>query len=275
MRYFLSAAEESVEADYRDRLEAHGYQVAETYDDDAVVLSLGGDGSILYNCRRYEEPTILPVAGPGSEANTIDVDGESLLERLATLEDGSRGTDYRLETHRKLKATREGEPIRDGFDALNDIHLHHADPGRAAKFAVRVFDTTGSSGGSVGEIEGANGEDRADREQVVYEADRVIGDGVLVATPFGSSAYYRSITGGFFRTGIGVAFNNAHKPVDAPKSIVLSEAGRVELSLLTTARASSAVLARDDDPDLYELEPDDPVSISLSDRVVEIVHFGT
>ena len=159
MRYFLSAAEESIEAGYRDRLEAHGYRVAGTYDDDVIVLSLGGDGSILYNSRRYEEPTILPVAGPGSEANTIDVDEDTLLERLTTLEDGSRGTDYRLETHRKLAATREGEPIREDFDALNDVHLHHADPGRAAKFTVRVLDTAESSGGSGGGIEGASGED--------------------------------------------------------------------------------------------------------------------
>jgi NAD kinase len=71
MRYFLSAADDPIEKDYAELLEAHGYRVTETYDDDAVLLSLGGDGSILYNSRRYEEPTILPVAGPGSEANTI------------------------------------------------------------------------------------------------------------------------------------------------------------------------------------------------------------
>jgi len=36
-----------------------------------------------------------------------------------------------------------------------------------------------------------------------------IGDGLLVATPFGSTGYYQSITRGFFRTGIGLAFNNS------------------------------------------------------------------
>jgi NAD kinase len=269
MRYFLSAADDPIEKDYAELLEAHGYRVTETYDDDAVLLSLGGDGSILYNSRRYEEPTILPVAGPGSEANTIDVDSDTLLGRLADLEDGTRGTDYRLEAQRKLEATREGEPIRDGFTALNDVHLHHADPGRAAKFSARILDEPNGDPAA----DGDPAVDSDAREETVYGADRLIGDGLLVATPFGSSGYYRSIADGTFRTGVGAAFNNVHKPVDAPRSIVLSEAGRIELSLLTTTRASSAVLARDDDPDVYALEPDEPVSISLSDRVVEIVRF--
>ena len=38
--------------------------------------------------------------------------------------------------------------------------------------------------------------------------DEVIGDGLVVATPFGSSAYFRSISNTTFRTGIGIAFNN-------------------------------------------------------------------
>lgn len=265
MRYFVSAADPSAAADCRTLLDARGYHVLDDYDDDAIVLSLGGDGSILYNGRRYGDPTILPVAGIGSEANTVEVDEASLLERLSALEDGREGTDYHLETHRKLTASRDGEPIRDGFGALNDIHLHHTDPVRAAKFAARVSDVPADrSGDRI--VDGTR--------ETVYDADRIIGDGLLVATPFGSTGYYRSITDGTFETGVGVAFNNVHKPMDAPRSITLSSAGRVEVELLTTARSSSAVLARDDDPEVQRLQPGEVISISLSDRTVDIVRFG-
>lgn len=280
MRYFVSAADDSVAAEYEARLDSQGYRVADEYDDDCVVLSVGGDGSILYNARQFDEPTILPVAGPGSEANTIDVAGAALFDRLAALEDGRVGTDYRLESHRKLAATQDDAPVRGGFTALNDVHLHHADPVRAAKFAVRVLDRpddrTGPDDAGVatdGENETGHNEGADSPESVVYEAEKVIGDGLLVATPFGSSGYYRSITGGVFEIGVGVAFNNVHKPTTAPRSITLSPAGRVEFSLLTTTRSASAVLARDDDTAVYELGPSEPISISLSEQVVEIVRF--
>jgi len=282
MRYFVSAADDSVAADYVALLENHGYSVLGEYENDSVVLSMGGDGSILYNARRFDEPTILPVAGRGSEANRIEVGETDLLDRLADLEDGRDGIDYRLDSHRKLVAEHDGTPIREGFTALNDIHLHHADPVRAAKFAVRVLDRpddeTGTGSGNRAETEreiGLEGGDTGEhsRERTVYEAEKVIGDGLLVATPFGSSGYYRSISGGVFETGLGVAFNNVHKPANAPRSITLSSAGRVELRLLTTTRSASAVLARDDDTDVHELESSELVSISLSDQVVEIVRF--
>ena len=282
MRYFVSAADDSVAADYQELLENHGYRVTDEYEDAALVLSIGGDGSILYNARRFDEPTILPVAGRGSEANRIEVGETVLLDRLADLEDGQTGIEYRLEPHRKLIAERDDTPIRGGFSALNDVHLHHADPVRAAKFAVRVLDRPDDEPGARGRTrteteretwpgDGDTGEHSPER--TIYEAEKVIGDGLLVATPFGSSGYYRSITGGLFESGIGVAFNNVHKPADAPRSITLSSAGRVELSLLTTTRSASAVLARDDDTDVHELNPDESISISLSEQVVNIVRF--
>jgi NAD kinase len=274
MEYFVIAADDSVAAEYERLLDDGGYAVRDEYAADCVVLSVGGDGSILYNARRYDEPTILPVAGAGSEANTVDVDEDRVSERLATLEDGDEGTDYRLEPHRKLRASSDGAPIREGFPAINDVHVHHASPVRAAKFAVRVLDRANANDGGTGHDDGRTDDDGGhDEERAVYEAEKVIGDGVLVATPFGASGYYRSITNGVFDAGLGVAFNNVHKPADAPRSISLSPAGRVETELLTTTRSASAVLARDDDTAVYELTPGERVSISLSDRVARIVRF--
>ena len=38
--------------------------------------------------------------------------------------------------------------------------------------------------------------------------DHVIGDGLIVSTPLGSTGYYKSITRSTFQLGIGLAFNN-------------------------------------------------------------------
>ena len=38
--------------------------------------------------------------------------------------------------------------------------------------------------------------------------DEILGDGLIVSTPFGSTAYYNKITRSEFYAGLGIAFNN-------------------------------------------------------------------
>lgn len=251
MRYFVSAADEERAGDLAARLRRAGVDVVEEYDPGAVVLSVGGDGAILYNARRYGEPTLLPVRVADSEGNRIQVDADGVVDRVRTLESGEDGEDYRRVRHHKLEAVVDGDPIRDGFRAMNDVHLHHASPVRAAKFAARVVD-----GG-----------------EVVYETDSAIGDGLLVATPFGSTAYYRSIAGDTFGAGLGVAFNNPHKPADAPESLVVSPDARVRLSVHETTYGENALLVRDDDPDPYRLSAGEPVEVRRADASVDVIRF--
>lgn len=249
MRYFVSAATEEVARQLAERLREAGLDVVDSYDPGAVVVSVGGDGAILYNARRYEDPTILPVATGDSEANAIQIGFEEAPGRIEAIEEGQRGEDYELETHHRIGAYEDGELVRPDFLGTNDVHLHHASPVRAAKFSVRIRD-----------------------DGVVYETGRAIGDGILVATPFGSTAYYRSLTGGTFQSGLGVAFNNRHKPADAPDYLVLSPEARVELELAATD-GPNAALFRDDDPDPYRPEPGERVTIRRSDRTVDLVRI--
>ncbi|ELY35524.1 hypothetical protein C496_23146 [Natronorubrum tibetense GA33] len=104
---------------------------------------------------------------------------------------------------------RDGAEIQGDFSAPNEISLHHYSPILAATFAVRIDD-----------------------QGTAYEFERLVGDGVLVATPFGSTGYYRSIIGGTFSSGLSVAFNNVHTPIDAPRYIHLSPDADVEVKML-------------------------------------------
>lgn len=251
MQYFVSAADDELEQRVSNDLREHGVEVVEEYHDDAVIVSLGGDGSILYNARQYREPTVLPVATGDSEANKIRLEPADLADRIDRLESGTEGRTYRVVEHRKLVATVDGAEPRGAFGALNDIHLHHESPVRAAKFQVRI----------------------ADGDRTVFECEKAIGDGILVATPFGSTAYFRSIAGGRFHRGVGVAFNNLHTPADGPEFVVLSERARVTLETLPVSHGQNGVLVRDDDPEPHPLKPGSPVEIRLSDRTVEVIRF--
>jgi len=248
----VSSADDARADRVADELRAAGLAVTDRYHEDAVVVSMGGDGSILYNARRFGEPTVLPVVTGDSAGNKIEVEPAGLVDRVRELEAGVEGEDYRVERHRKLVATVDGEEVGGEFGALNDVHLHHGSPVRSAKFRAAV---------------------REDGH-VVFGAQRVIGDGILVATPFGSTGYYRSISGGTFTSGIGVAFNNVHRPTDAPTAITCSPGPVVELSVHPVGHGENAVLVRDDDPECYELAPGRTVRIGLSDRSVGIVRFG-
>jgi len=249
MRYFVISNGERRERECERELEDRGFDVAEDYGTDTIIVTLGGDGTILYAARTYPDPTILPVRTGGSKGYRTRLERAELVEALERIERGSGGGASATTTHRKLAASHDGSELRGGFRALNEISLHHSSPVLAAVFAVRIRD----------------GDDS-------YAFERVVGDGVLVATPFGATGYYRSITGGTFSAGLGVAFNNVHTPVDVPTYTVLSRDAVVEVELLEVEHASDAVLTRDNDDQPYELPVGEPVAISLTDGTVEILH---
>ena len=68
----------------------------------------------------------------------------------------------------------------------------------------------------------------------------VCGDGLVFATPFGSSGYYRSITRGLVREGFGVAFNNS---TEERAALLLPEGAVVDVEVTR----GPAILAVDND----------------------------
>jgi len=102
----------------------------------------------------------------------------------------------KFEEYMKLDVFLNGKKV---FCALNDVNVHYKMP-RALRFAVRINN--------------------------MILAKELMGDGVIISTPFGSNAYYKTITGKNFSKGIGLAFNNIIKGI---KSRVLNENSRVEI----------------------------------------------
>ncbi|MXR52439.1 hypothetical protein GRX03_12590 [Halovenus sp. WSH3] len=246
MQYFPIANEDERERHWREQLRAEGFDVVEEYDPSAVIVTIGGDGTILYAARRYPDPTILPVRAGTSKGNRAAFDVEELLGKLTRLEDGRATLTSR--SFRTLTACGDGKQLTDEFRALNEISLHHQSPVLAATFAVRIDDVGFSR-----------------------RFPELIGDAVLVATPFGSTGYFKAITKQTFTDGLGIAFNNIHTPEETPEMIRCSEDATVELELLTTKRSSGAVLTRDDDSAPYELSAEEVVTVRAGDRTVELL----
>jgi len=247
VRYFLISNDARREERWERELDDRGFDVTDEYDPDAIVVTLGGDGTILYAARTHPDPTILPVRAGDSVGERTHLETDQVLDALDRLERDGIDRSAVVE-HRKLAAYRDGDQLRGGFDALNEISLHHSSPVLAAVFSLRIRDR--------GEC---------------HEFERVIGDGVVVSTAFGSTGYYRAITGGRFFEGVGVALNNVHTPVDAPSYAVLSADGVVGIELLESEHASSAILTRDNDDETYELTVGESIQIRQSEASIGIL----
>lgn len=244
MRYHVISNDDRRRETAVETLEREGFDVVAEYDPGSVVVTLGGDGTILYAARAFREPTLLPVRTAGSAGLRTELDDDRLVEAVESIEAGA----YATTDHRKLAAYRDGEELRGSFGALNEVSLHHGSPLMAAVFAVRIRD----------------GDHRR-------EFERVVGDGALVATPFGSTGYYRSVTDGTFQNGLGLAFNNVHAPADVPDQVGLSPEAAVEFEVVESSHASDAVLTRDNAPEPVELDVGEPVTVRYSDRTVSVV----
>ena len=151
--------------------EAAGITLVEPDENPEVIITYGGDGTLIGAENAYPGVPKLPMRDRKSCSKCDLHHDEAVLKRLVAGE--------LVLTHlQKLSAETQGQTIV----GLNDILLRNSDLRSAVRFQVYI-----------------NGEPAT---------DEMIGDGMVIATPFGSSAYFRSITATTFRTGIGLAFSN-------------------------------------------------------------------
>ena len=94
--------------------------------------------------------------------------------------------------------------------------------------------------------------------------DNLIGDGIVVSTPYGSGGYFSSITHKNFKTGIGIAFNNVTK---SHESLILAEDEKIEIEIVR----GPAVLVADNNRDFINLENGDKIRIEQIDEVARRV----
>jgi NAD+ kinase len=191
-------------------------------EDPQVILTYGGDGLLLGSEREWPGVPKLPLRNSRHGKKCEPHQIEEALERLI------RG-DLRRRTYFKIRAEALGQVRM----ALNDVLVHNSRPTSGVRYRVWIDDREFS--------------------------DEIVGDGVVVATPFGSTGYYRSITRGIFRVGIGLAFNNSTEQMD---HMVLGEDSVVRVRITR----GPAMLAADNRPDPIPLDDDDEVTIRRAEE---------
>jgi NAD+ kinase len=207
----------------------NGLEVDDAHPD--VIISCGGDGTLLGAERYWPGIPKLAIRHCRACHKCSKHEDAVLLRRLAN-------GDVSRTVLMKLMGSARGQRLL----ALNDITLNKLSPISGVRYLVWINDE-------------------------VYSGE-IVGDGVVVSTVFGATAYYRSITRGFFRTGIGVAFNNSTERVD---HLVIRETDRLRL----VVTRGPALLCADNSPDSIQMEEGDEALVAKADETAILLEAET
>ena len=215
--------------------------LTETFDRCQLLIAMGGDGTIL-SCLDRAIPNDLPILGINlgrlgflSELEVGELDDAALDRVLAG--------DYRLDERMTL--------CIEGYDslrmfALNDITIAHATP------AVRVLCLEYEANGTL--------------------LDRVSGDGLIVATATGSTAYSLSAGGPVVMPGLNCFVLTPICPHTLnARPIVLSADNRVTVRVLDVRDGARAVIDGRKKSELTAASPE--ITIRRSDRPARFIRL--
>lgn len=202
-----------------------------TYDEKKpdLVISYGGDGTFLWAERKYPgiPKALFRYSKVCKKCHNLPIDHALALTKKKK---------YKIITHNKLEARVDKTILL----ATNDIVVRNAMPTHAIRFILEI------NGKKINE--------------------EFIGDGIVAATPFGSTAYYHSITKKTFAKGIGIAFNNT---TTLQKPLLLPEKARLRLTL---TRGEAFVVA-DNEQRMIVLTPGKSVTIKTSKQKAKLLSF--
>lgn len=189
------------------------------------VITYGGDGTILDAERRYPGIPKIPIKKTKICSKCMAF-GASNIDHIM---DKLRNREFKIKEETKVEAEFKGKKIT----GLNEIQVTHRFPNKALRFSV--------NGG-----------------------EEIIGDGVVVATPYGSTGYYRAMGNEPFQDGIRIGFNNTMK-----KFKPMRVKGDVKIKVLR----EWGLLLADNDSDMIKLKPGDTVIVKKSKNIAKFIEI--
>ena len=207
-----------------------------------LVIAIGGDGTMLY-AAKLAGGSDVPLLGinRGRLGFLADVSPDEMLASVDQIIDGQYAIEARLMLDAVIK---RADGKQESAAALNDIVLQRRDTGR-------MLDVVASLDG--------------------HYANTHSGDGLIVATPTGSTAYSLSCGGPIVEPGLEalvIAPICPHTLTDRP--IVIPSTRRIDLKILAREDTSAEVVV--DGHSIGAIEPDDELSVALSPHRARLIH---
>ena len=153
-----------------------GFEIVKQNPD--VIICYGGDGTLLSAERNFPGLPKLPIRNSKVCIKCLNHDEKTILTKL-------REGKLKLKEYGKIEGNFLGETIL----AINDIVIRNKEPIHAIRFEVL-------------------------KQGLAINGQLIIGDGIVVSTPFGSTGYFKSITRKTFGKDFGLAFNNPTEPIE-------------------------------------------------------------
>lgn len=229
-------------ADIADKLSARAVADDALVRDADLIIAVGGDGTMLHAAGLAADVDV-PLLGinRGRLGFLADVSPANMLESLDQVLGGNFTSESRLQLEAKITAA-------DGTEksalALNDIVLQRRETGRMLDFETRIANKY---------------------------VNTHMGDGLIAATPTGSTAYALSCGGPIIQPqldAIVVVPICPHTLSDRP--IVIPANQEIEVKLL--ARDDTKAEVSVDGHALAEFTPDDNLVIGASDQRITLIH---
>ena len=199
-----------------------------------VVLAIGGDGTIL-RALQLSDSRVLGV-NSGSLGFLAEVYAEEVDEYLDRIVRG----DYKVEERMRLKVTVDGERM---FDCTNEAVVHTAQVAKIRHFEIRLG------------------------EEMV---ERVRADGVIVATPTGSTSYSMSAGGPIVDPQVDAIIVTAIAPFKpASRPHVFPASGQVHVRL---GKPKECLLVMDGQHE-STLKGTEDVVLTASERRAKFIRF--
>ena len=215
---------------------------SEEIDDADLVIAIGGDGTMLYASRLARESGT-PILGVnrGRLGFLADVTPDEMIASVDHVLQGNYSTDSRLLLQARLRRSSGDEQVA---YALNDVVLQRRETGRMVDFETRI-----------------------DGQYVNTHS----GDGLIIATPTGSTAYALSCGGPIIEPQLDVVVVVPvcpHTLTDRP--IVISANQPVEVALLQRNDTKAEITV--DGFSMGGIKPGDKLQISAANNRVTLVH---
>lgn len=201
-----------------------------------IVITYGGDGTILYSERKY--PSVPKITLRGGEVGFRCMYSELELEGVLLRMEG----EYDIIEETKLETTFKGR----SYLSLNEMQVHNSIPTKAVRLSVYVDD------------------------QPLYW--NVIGDGVVVATPFGSTAYFKSVGGIKFERGIGIALNNTYKYERDKNAIYKYSIADIDSVVCLKILREDGLLLFDNDENMIQVREGDEIIVKKAKNGAKFVN---